>query len=534
MVSQGSRSSSGGRGRFVPTAMTPRAYGFRRRPYTPADVPTSLVSRGIGLSAQQFRQQFAYEWLLSEEISRGLSNPPFTKGAAGRLLPSLQDEGQPARILRGFIRRSNIETGENRDQSRCRLYFMYNPEIITRDYVSYLDQTALDPFNTVYDSGNLVAPPSILDFSFSLFFDRQEEAVDPENFGVFADYQYFDLVVRNVVPTDPNSTDAIPDSGVMMVNPREITVVFSPQITVQGRPLNARVSFLKFTHRMVPTRMQIDLTIRATYLGPLRPTGTYTAEEYKVTDAVPLGAALPQTSVTYTESDAGLSRIYEQAERFSNGDLLAYAQQYGEQAGFTDISGSVGTSLSHLTTAGRNAREAALNFALSSVVEGVTQYNSAWDKRGAPMIDYGGKRIFDMVDCSSLVTRCYMNIGAGHAMGWGQDRANSPSTETIMGQINAGTFPGEVIPWSAVVSNPDILKPGDIGFRRRNGKGHIGFVVEKTSNSAYTLLDAASQSSNPQVGLRTGRGIANATWTHLLRPNPSNWTSQAGNSNEPL
>ena len=106
---------------------------------------------------------------------------------------------------------------------------MYNPEIITRDYVSYLDQTALDPFNTVYQSGNLVAPPAILDFSFDLFFDRQEEATQPDHPGVFVDYQYFDLVVRNVMPSDPNRPgNTLPDNGVMMVNPRDITVVFAP------------------------------------------------------------------------------------------------------------------------------------------------------------------------------------------------------------------------------------------------------------------------------------------------------------------
>ena len=56
---------------------------------------------------------------------------------------------------------------------------MYNPTVIARDYVSYLDQGALDPFNTVFQSGNLVAPPSMMNFTFELFFDRQDEARCP-------------------------------------------------------------------------------------------------------------------------------------------------------------------------------------------------------------------------------------------------------------------------------------------------------------------------------------------------------------------
>ena len=95
------------------------------------------------------------------------------------------------------------------------------------------------------------------------------------------DYQFFDLVVRNVVPSDPNqASNTLPDNGVMMVNPRDITVVFSPQFTVQGRPLNARVTFEKFTHRMTPTRMRISLTMRAVYIGPIKDMTEYKAEEF--------------------------------------------------------------------------------------------------------------------------------------------------------------------------------------------------------------------------------------------------------------
>ena len=87
---------------------------------------------------------------------------------------------------------------------------------------------------------------------------------------MLVDYQFFDLVVRNVIPTDPNQmSNQLPDNGVMMVNPRDITVVFSPQLTVQGRPINAQVVFEKFTHRMTPIRMRISLEMRVMYFGPM-------------------------------------------------------------------------------------------------------------------------------------------------------------------------------------------------------------------------------------------------------------------------
>jgi hypothetical protein len=147
---------------------------------------------------------------------------------------------------------------------------MFNPETIKRDYLSYLDQAALDPFNTIYNSGNLIAPPSFINFSFSLVFDRQiqEHDIRPESRipdGVLHDYQYFDIVVRNVPPFTEDSP--FRDNGVMMVNPQEIVVFFSRELVVRGRPTNAAVNFIKFSHNMIPTRMEIELTMIISYFG---------------------------------------------------------------------------------------------------------------------------------------------------------------------------------------------------------------------------------------------------------------------------
>ena len=72
----------------------------------------------------------------------------------------------------------------------------------------------------------------------------------------------------------------------MMVNPRDITVVFSQEITVQGRPLNASVVFERFTHKMVPTRMRINLQMRVVYFGPMRDITTFVPETVRAMEAI--------------------------------------------------------------------------------------------------------------------------------------------------------------------------------------------------------------------------------------------------------
>jgi hypothetical protein len=171
---------------------------------------------------------------------------------------------------------------------------MFNPNLIQRSYVSYLDQLALDPFNTVFGSQNLVTAPGVLNFSFDLFFDRQtENANGSMPRGVLEDFDYFDLVVRGVVP-DPQAPD-LPDNGVLLVNPRNITVVFSPQLSVQGRPDQVSVSYQKFDHRMRPIRMTISMSMKIFYIGPVRQDFTFaqSREEGTVQATIPYENSAP-------------------------------------------------------------------------------------------------------------------------------------------------------------------------------------------------------------------------------------------------
>ena len=313
------------RNQYRPTSLVPRAYGWDRPSYNRADIPTKAVGRPSGMSVEEVERSLAYEWLNSGTlVNSNYSNPPFTSGASGRLHPLLRTEdGTPARILRGFIRRANWEAGD--PISKARLYFMYNPEAITRQYVSYLNQESLDPFNTVFQSGNLVAPPSFMDFTFDLFFDRQTEATQTGHPGVFVDYQFFDLVVRNVIPRDPDeSSNQLPDNGVMMVNPRDITVVFSPQLTVQGRPINAQITFEKFTHRMTPVRMRISLTMRVMYFGPMRNQEEYRMQkaQFTTTEMVPFKEEF-KFKITYTDIIALQPNVPGQAGSVGGANFMA-------------------------------------------------------------------------------------------------------------------------------------------------------------------------------------------------------------------
>ncbi len=215
--------------------------------------------------------QYGLERLASS--NQGLSNPPFKLTSNSNHLISgmgIKD----SRILRGYIRRASIDASD--PTSNQRLYFMYNPESIERNYMAYLDQQALDPYNALFGSNNMTAPPGILDFSFELLFDRQlEVATNANHPGTKVDYDYFDLVVRGVVNDVDNSGNAIPDNGIMMINPRNIAVVFGPELTVHGRPYNASVRFEKFNNKMTPIRMSISITMKAFYIGPIQTLPNY-------------------------------------------------------------------------------------------------------------------------------------------------------------------------------------------------------------------------------------------------------------------
>ena len=262
--------------------------------------------------------QYARERFLA--VSTSSANPPFKLTSSYNRL-----SGADGAITRGYIRRSDIDAAD--PTSPYRLYFMYNPEVIRRNYIAYLDQQALDPGNAMFGSNNMSAAPGILDFSFELLFDRQiEVATDPLHPGTKIDYDYFDLVVRGVVPDSNTSGNAIPDNGIMMVNPSNITVVFGQDLSVHGRAYNANVRFEKFSNRMVPMRMRIGIQMKVFYIGPTSSLPNYSS----ITNNAVYEATVPYDesvsySVTYEEvSDRTLSIGFDSSEspfidRFNSG-----------------------------------------------------------------------------------------------------------------------------------------------------------------------------------------------------------------------
>lgn len=255
--------------------------------YVPAGIAHTLLQDSLPDAVTE--AQYAREQFLA--TAQGLANPQFKLTKRHNPLIDL-----PGGIRRGYIRRSDIDASD--PTSSYRLYFMYNPSVIQRSYMAYLDQQALDPGNALFGSNNMAAAPGIVDFTFELLFDRHlEVASNPGHPGTKVDYDYFDLVVRGVVPDSGDTGNAIPDNGIMMVNPKNVVVVFGQDLSVQGRPYNASVSFEKFNNRMTPTRLRISIAMKAFYIGPVQTIPNYSlySTESNVKATVPY-----DESVTYT------------------------------------------------------------------------------------------------------------------------------------------------------------------------------------------------------------------------------------------
>lgn len=436
------------------------SWGYRGNGFwTSANTP-DLKARGGSSTSIRAASSFLSDF--------GLSNPPFNTSTGGVITPvqTAGAKGKDAKIVRGYVRRSSPDSSDV--ISTASLNFMYNPENIIRDYVSYLDQAALDPFNTLYDSGNLVAPPSFVNFSFDLIFDRQIETPGQMEDGVLRDYKYFDMVVRNVPPGSPSS--GVPDNGVMMVNPKDITVVFSSELTVQGRPTNARVAFTKFTHKMVPTRMVVSLTMIITYFGPLRESFGFDTNH----DIAEYEALVPYTSIyddNYTESDLEEAQriwIEEGQREYASGKPteIPYATQVLNNAigsAVTQGGGAAGIG----NAVGGDVRLRALSFAKTRVLNS-TGYSMP------------GRMGATTYDCSSLVGRSYQDAGANHLVN-GKEETVGTVASIVQYQESTGWTHMSKVPSGSVAALQQNMQPGDLlikskGHSGSNGGGnHIGF-----------------------------------------------------------
>lgn len=320
-------------------------YGFARTPpYNPAWVPE--VGAKVGL----------YERLDYDTRGKGFktresyTNPPFlavggTATAPGRVPSWMQSgAGGVRRILRGYIRREEVyafgdpNIDESQRRSNGRLYFMYNPNAIERSYQTLEEASSVLMPNTD-PSG--VPPFSSTTATFVLMFDRQEEVATLANHpGCLLDLAVFDLLARGGSPGQddipnrdpggdepvnrPGSTThpgvepaidalhaagSIADENVSLsFDPGLILyVVFSPSLTFRGSIMGASAIFEKFSHRMTPTRMELNITMRLYAVGQepsLKLKSATEAKNAQNTGATGVGAAASAAAVDPTKKAA--------------------------------------------------------------------------------------------------------------------------------------------------------------------------------------------------------------------------------------
>lgn len=505
--------------RYVPSGVSSSPVGLSSFGTVGGKVGSS--SPTVSVSSRHRQQQEVATFI--EEFGR--ANLPFETSTGGSLLPG---DRQP--IQRGFVRRAARNPAN--PLSDMSLRFMYNPEKITRQYASYLEQAAIDPFNTVFQSGNLVAPPSIIEFSFSLVFDRQVEATargpwtskaDWANVGVLHDMAFFDAVLRNVPPGGTPNT--VPDNGVMMVNPEDVTVVFSKDLTVQGKPTNSQVRFTKFLHNMVPVRCEMDITLLINYFGPLRePFGLDARQQIAAYQAlIPYDTTLGD-GLANTRSVEEAIRAYKSSN--SAASILASAINtnasqttpwWGSAASST-ASGGVANTLQMTTPVNNTIKSASIQAAAQLVAQGGGPRYSQ-DRR----TQHGtGKPTPWYFDCSSFIWKAYQTIGAQGVFG----KASYPATGAMLDFWNSSgwTTMQRLLMWSSPDGVADRLlllaEPGDLLFERKGGSGHISMVVSvDRAGRRISTLAARSSSSSPQVGQAfESVSYCAGKYNYLLRP----------------
>lgn len=389
----------------------------------------------------------AYQRL--DESSLAKQNPPFEYGSAGRLFSPISESPVPfsPKILRGYIRRSASNKLDPTDGYR--LYFMYNPTNIQRDYVAYLEQQALDPFNTIYGSNNLVAPPGILDFSFELMFDRQiENANGSMPRGVLEDFDYFDLVVRGVVPDGQGPH--LQDNGIMMINPRNVTIVFSPQLSVQGRPYRAAVQYTKFDHNMVPIRMTIAVSMKVFYFGKVREDFKFASTQQEATYAATVQYEQPEITFEAVEA-AKLEVIVANLENEIVTPTWNATQPVNIQI-----------------------RKNALDIAQS--------------QRGKPYA-WGEESPENGFDCSGIVYWAYNTIGYGNAL-QGRDTYSILASARRLGTIAASSADNPYTRLTESYIDGGNLRYGDLMLADGTPNGdHMGFIkqVDTFSKRIHTF-----------------------------------------------
>jgi hypothetical protein len=310
-------------------------YGWTGTPgYNPFQAPSEKETFG---EVALYERMDRTGGVTADAAQKELQNPPFigVGSTSARVPGHMANSSNPAiphRILRGYMRRFDTNPASTDNASdpsksyKARLFFMWNPQFIERTYAALEDiQQFLNLTNQANGPVNNedTQPYLKTEVGFSLVFDRQEEVNRfPNHPGCLVDLAVFDLLSRGGSPAGQMTKEALkalddaggtvaggPSSKSLIFNPGiKIAVIFSPYIVYFGNIIDVRATFEKFSHRMTPTRMTLDLKMRLYAFGSLNQlkasdqaavSSSASAAAYQ---AGPLGAVDP-TTVTAKSQD---------------------------------------------------------------------------------------------------------------------------------------------------------------------------------------------------------------------------------------
>ena len=467
--------------------------------------------------------------------AHSLSNPPFM-GVGNRIFPGLETPawmkdkaGKPTRILRGYLRCQKLDPADPR--SYVRVYFMWNPSELVRNYItSVQDSGTLDPVGGLgqLQPSEMKQNPAMTSVSFALFFDRQTEtAVIKDHPGVLVDLQAFDALGRvtgtgtmasaeigkdyslgevlsgqfimDAIHT--NLTEAMGGSqGIFFNSQIPIAMILSPTLAFEGHIVEAKVTFEKFTSRMTPVWMTIEVTMLLFAFG---------------------------TGVAVQGAAAG---------------------SFGAASDPSAFDPSIPRTQTAADSANAAGKQAAVNWGLQFV--------------GAPYAGANGPRAdgppcnnnTPQFDCSSFIVRAYTAIGWSDELFLGSKesvcRGGGPNSAAIIDIAMAHNKPGEV--WAtytfgkkAGTAGSDAaalrsLQPGDI-LIRKGSPGHVNMFVGFASTpptDAQEVLGAKifkfvhSTPPNTKEVTYSGRTVV-ANYQHILKPQPNKATNVIGAVGQP-
>ena len=258
----------------------------------------------------------------------------------------------------------------------------------------------------------------------------------------------------------------------------------------------------KFTHRMVPTRMRIQLTMRVIYWGPQREMTAYTEE-----------------AVTASRVNFAASTVATYA--FTYADLVGTATGTAVQAIIDYQLGFVTVANAAFNAAGPGGGTGPLNYAIQQWQANSTQYSL--ERR---------QELWKFADCSSLVWGGFQGVGQAAAMGWSTTAA--PATWNMNEGFKSSTAVQKLWGYDGntdKVAGAKAMQSGDLLIRVGSGAGsdHIAFV---SKNDATSIQVFHAMSPSLDVGYSTYNHPVTFDYDHGVRPLVLGANSAVNQSND--